>query len=485
MDQSIDTQPEDSIPAGDPAADVFLSYNSRDRAIVEEIANRLATLGVRPFFDRWELAPGLRWRHELEVALADCRSVAVCLGPQGLGDVQKREVDVGLQRQDRDAAFPVIPIILPGGEAPEGFLEGETWIDMRIQPIEDAVLALSRAIRREPGDAKFRRSTRLQRNRYLFNLGLLLVVVLGAVWWYDRHLQARVAHWALGGSLTAVTLAKLAYDYLRWGADHELKNLPKRLLGSRPSTRVLLAAMAVVALLLVSTSSVQVTLDPGLPPSERYTVEVSAAGNPLWTSPPLGADRTATSRLFFFRANLDAEVRWVNAADRESVRARLGFGRRAVIRVPSQFPARRLEITRLLPGALFLHAIGAVGDSVILRYDLEVIAGESTQRVADVRRQPVYLVRSPEDLELGLRRETAESRRQRFETWANEGGRSPVDLAKFWDGPPRLVVLGRSVPLAEMKFHLRSENRPGSVPLRSSVADATNEVRTVMLEKEP
>ncbi|MCC7375536.1 MAG: TIR domain-containing protein [Verrucomicrobiales bacterium] len=485
MDPSTDTQFRDSAPAMEPAADVFLSYNSRDRAIVEEIANRLAGLQVRPFFDRWDLPPGLRWRHELEVALAECRSVAVCLGPEGLGEVQKREVDVALQRQYRDAAFPVIPVILPGGEAPKGFLEGETWIDLRIQPIEDGVAALARAIRRQPGDAKVRRATRLQRNRYLFNLGLLLVVFVGAVGWYDRHLQARVSHWALGGSLTAVTLAKLVYDYLRWGADDELKNLPKRLLGSRPATRILTAAMAGIGILLAMTSSLQVRVDADLPPGDRPVIEVKAGGKTLWTSPPLGADRTATSRLFFFRGNFDAEVHWVNANDRGVVPIRLGLGRRAEIRVPSQFPARRLEVTRLLPGAKFLHAVGAAGERVNLRYDLEVITGESTQRVADVRRQPVYLARSAEDVDLGMRRETPETRRRRFESWAGERGRSQVDLTQFWDGPPRLVILGEAVAIESLKFRLRSENQAESVALRSTVADATNEVRTVILEKEP
>ncbi|MBL9137246.1 MAG: toll/interleukin-1 receptor domain-containing protein [Verrucomicrobiales bacterium] len=492
MDPSREKLPKDAAkpeaPAtamSEPAPDVFLSYNSRDRAMVEGIANQLAEHGLRPFFDRWDLAPGLRWRPELERALAECGAVAVCLGPNGIGDVQKREVDVGLQRQDRNAQFPVIPVLLPGGETPAGFLEGMTWIDLRHQPIADGVAALAQAIRGHPGDPSLRQAARRQRNRYLLNMALLLVVVLGGVWWYDRHLQARLAHWAVGGSLTVVALAKMAYDFLKWGADSELKNLPKRLLGSSPSTNVLLAACGLVAVLLATTSSIQVRLDPGLPAAEEYAVEAASGGQPLWTSPRLRSDRPATSHLFFFRPGFDAEVRWVTAADRETVRVRLGLGRRAEVRVPSQFPPRAMEVVRLLPGARLLHAMGGVGDSVVLRYHLEVISGGSTQRVEDLRRQPVYLVRGDGDLDIGLRRETAEGRRRRFEVWAGEGGQSQIDLAKFWDGPPRSVVWQRPVPLSDLKLQLRSENRTEPLPLRWTVADATNEIRTVIVEKEP
>jgi hypothetical protein len=33
--------------------DVFISYSSRDRAMAEDLANRLREAGFSPFFDRW------------------------------------------------------------------------------------------------------------------------------------------------------------------------------------------------------------------------------------------------------------------------------------------------------------------------------------------------------------------------------------------------------------------------------------------------
>ena len=46
--------------------DVFLSYNSADHGVVEDVARKLRDAGLEPFLDRWYLAPGTRWRSELE-----------------------------------------------------------------------------------------------------------------------------------------------------------------------------------------------------------------------------------------------------------------------------------------------------------------------------------------------------------------------------------------------------------------------------------
>ena len=42
--------------------DLFLSYNSADHGVVEDVARKLRDAGLAPFLDRWYLAPGIRWR---------------------------------------------------------------------------------------------------------------------------------------------------------------------------------------------------------------------------------------------------------------------------------------------------------------------------------------------------------------------------------------------------------------------------------------
>lgn len=152
---------------GDREVDVFISYNSKDHEVVVELAEALADRGLKPFLDRWDLEPGLRWRPELERVLASCGSVVVMLGPHGIGEVQQREVDVALRRQDKNPRFPVVPVLLPGGEAPGGFLEQLTWVDIRHQSVTEAVGDLVAVLRRERGAEVQRAKAKTNRRRYL------------------------------------------------------------------------------------------------------------------------------------------------------------------------------------------------------------------------------------------------------------------------------------------------------------------------------
>src|SRR5271165_1849439 len=130
--------------------DLFLSYNSTDHSVVEDIARRLRDAGLEPFLDRWYLAPGIRWQSELEKTLGSCKAVAICVGPDKMGSWQQREVDVALDLQSRNPKLPVIPVLLPGCEPPLGFLRQLTWVDLRSQALDLGIAILTKAVRREP-----------------------------------------------------------------------------------------------------------------------------------------------------------------------------------------------------------------------------------------------------------------------------------------------------------------------------------------------
>ncbi|MDM0053751.1 tetratricopeptide repeat protein [Variovorax sp. J22R115] len=134
--------------------DVFLSYHWRDHAAVEGLAQRLRGAGLHVFLDRWYLAPGTTWMRTLEDTLAGCRAVAICIGSE-MGSWQQREADAALDRQVNDKrdgkVFPVIPVLLPGAEAPLGFLRQNTWVDLGERTDDPQRLAiLAKAIRGEP-----------------------------------------------------------------------------------------------------------------------------------------------------------------------------------------------------------------------------------------------------------------------------------------------------------------------------------------------
>jgi TIR domain len=94
---------------------VFLCYNSADRQRVIAIAERLKERGILPWFDIWEIRPGVRWQDELHKRLKSIRSAAVFIGPKGPGPWQELEVQALLDNFAKRRR-PIIPVILQGRE---------------------------------------------------------------------------------------------------------------------------------------------------------------------------------------------------------------------------------------------------------------------------------------------------------------------------------------------------------------------------------
>ncbi|GAA4723615.1 TIR domain-containing protein [Phytohabitans rumicis] len=92
--------------------DVFLSYNTRDRATVAMIAERLRADGILPWFDTADIEPGQRWHDELERRIRQVDAGAVFVGPHGLGPWQDMEQRAFVHESAR-REFRIIPVLLP------------------------------------------------------------------------------------------------------------------------------------------------------------------------------------------------------------------------------------------------------------------------------------------------------------------------------------------------------------------------------------
>ncbi|SKA90313.1 5'-deoxynucleotidase YfbR [Prosthecobacter debontii] len=119
--------------ADNASYDVFLSHNSRDKALVKELKTWLNGLGLRSWLDEDELQPGLRWQKLLDKAIKCSKSVAVLIGPSGTGPWEIEELENALIYAVKDDR-PVIPVFLPG--APENidlppFLSNRGTVDLR------------------------------------------------------------------------------------------------------------------------------------------------------------------------------------------------------------------------------------------------------------------------------------------------------------------------------------------------------------------
>src|SRR5215831_2401061 len=129
------------MKVADETYDVFISYSRADSRHAAEIDSILRANGLRSFFDRRNLAPGLPWVRALEQAISAAKAAIVLIGPRGLGNTQQYERELALVRQTHDPAFPVVPVILPetSTDRPFDFLRLLTWIDFsQVTKVSDA-----------------------------------------------------------------------------------------------------------------------------------------------------------------------------------------------------------------------------------------------------------------------------------------------------------------------------------------------------------
>ena len=116
--------------------DVFLSHNKADQAAVERLAHRLEKSGLKVWLDHWNLLPGDPWQDEIEEALDRSRTVAVFVGPSGIGGWHNEEMRSALETRVVDRNRRVIPVLLPGAVEPDKgglprFLRRLHWVDFR------------------------------------------------------------------------------------------------------------------------------------------------------------------------------------------------------------------------------------------------------------------------------------------------------------------------------------------------------------------
>ena len=78
--------------------DVFVSYSRADGRHAADIDSALRSKGLRPFFDRRNLAPGLPWVRALEQAIGAAKAAVVLIGPRGLGNTQQYERELAFAR---------------------------------------------------------------------------------------------------------------------------------------------------------------------------------------------------------------------------------------------------------------------------------------------------------------------------------------------------------------------------------------------------
>jgi hypothetical protein len=113
--------------------DVFLSYNSKDRAQAEQLGLALKERSLSVWLDIWEIRPGSNWLDCLTTTIKEIKAAAVLVGRSGTGPWQQQEINALLVECVQGKKH-VIPVLLQ--EAPvqpdlPPFLAGFSWVDLR------------------------------------------------------------------------------------------------------------------------------------------------------------------------------------------------------------------------------------------------------------------------------------------------------------------------------------------------------------------
>ena len=111
-----------------PQYDVFISYNSKDREIVTEVANHLNNHDITTWLDSHAIPLGERWVPALEEGISNSKIIAVFIGDNELGPWQQYETELALNNKYR-----VLPVLLPGADTKKipSFLKLFNWLDLR------------------------------------------------------------------------------------------------------------------------------------------------------------------------------------------------------------------------------------------------------------------------------------------------------------------------------------------------------------------
>ncbi|HEY9619355.1 MAG TPA: GUN4 domain-containing protein [Crinalium sp.] len=104
------------------AFDVFLAHSSKDKPLIRQIYLKLKERGIRPWLDEEEIAPGTSFQDEIQQAIGQIKTAAICIGKEGLGPWQSLELKTFIN-QCVNRKIPLIPVLLPGvEEIPEDLL---------------------------------------------------------------------------------------------------------------------------------------------------------------------------------------------------------------------------------------------------------------------------------------------------------------------------------------------------------------------------
>lgn len=92
---------------------LFLSYNSKNRAIVEGIADSLKKNGFEIFFDKESIGAGDIWAQKIQTGIESSNATLVFIGEEGIGAWQNKEIIAIVNDCIKKSSYKIIPVLIP------------------------------------------------------------------------------------------------------------------------------------------------------------------------------------------------------------------------------------------------------------------------------------------------------------------------------------------------------------------------------------
>lgn len=138
----------------------FLSHQSSDKLIVEEIGKKLLSSGIEVFYDEWDILGGDSIPQEIEESISDSNILIYALSPASVESKWvKAEYHSFLYRKINDHSLRIIPVLLADCEKP-AFIAPLKHIDFRSfdlkrpdthsTPIEELLRTIFRSTTKPP-----------------------------------------------------------------------------------------------------------------------------------------------------------------------------------------------------------------------------------------------------------------------------------------------------------------------------------------------
>ena len=108
----------------------FISYGHADRKWVRVLAENLERLGVRVFFDEWEIAPGDVLVHRLDEGILRSASGLLVMSPTSVTRPWVKTEYAAMMTRAVEGGQRLIPVLLGDAEMPP-LLASRVWIDFR------------------------------------------------------------------------------------------------------------------------------------------------------------------------------------------------------------------------------------------------------------------------------------------------------------------------------------------------------------------